>query len=151
MDQQIAFFLPTSQCSAKPAERLIPWTGPGRLDESFPGPPLYFNFLYICSFRISPGKYGHFSTWDHFQSIVLHFFIAPMLKKINAGIEADRLRPGDSIFDNTVEELAREFKIKWIILNCLIAVHNGDFPSVKIIRRSRLISGQWSIMTPGGQ
>jgi len=68
-----------------------------------------------------------------------------MLKKINARKEADRLNRGDHLFDGPDEESAREFKIKFIFLSHVLAIHGGDFPSLKIIRKKILVSGNWWI------
>ena len=68
-----------------------------------------------------------------------------MLKKIGARKKAETLRPGDVIFDNPNEEKAREFKIKIMILDYVLALLGGDFPSLKIIRKKNLSSGNWWI------
>ena len=66
-----------------------------------------------------------------------------MLKKISSGGNAGKPKPGDYIFDGPVEDHARRFKIKGIIFGRLIAFHGGDFPSLKIISKEKLMEGSW--------
>ena len=66
-----------------------------------------------------------------------------MLKKINSGADAGKLKPGDYIFDGPVEEKARKFKIKKIVFNLLIVFHGGEFPSIKFLRKQKISSGNW--------
>ena len=66
-----------------------------------------------------------------------------MLKKISADSDVAQLKPGDYIFDNPFREEARNFRIRAIIIGYFLAFYGGDFPSLKILTKTKLISGSW--------
>jgi hypothetical protein len=99
-------------------------------------------------FAYSTAAYSSSNKPFYMRSLLVNFFrifIDCMLKKIIARKEADHLNRGDLLFDGPDEQSAREFKIKFVFASFVLAIHGGDFPSLKIIRRKRLLSGNWWI------
>jgi len=63
-------------------------------------------------------------------------------------MEAERLKPGDLVYDSPIEATAREFTVRAKWYGYCILVHGGDFPSLKILSKARLIRGGWSVREP---